>query len=46
MFNDFFDFNDDGELDAFERTAEYIAYRQVTDDDEADSFESDFDDEW
>ena len=44
MFNDFFDFNNDGELDSFERAAEYHCYKECTkDNDEYDDESLSFD---
>ena len=30
LFGDFFDFNKDGKMDSFEKTAEFLAFMQLT----------------
>lgn len=37
LFGDFFDFNKDGKMDSFEKTAEFLAFMQLTESLEDDS---------
>lgn len=43
LFGDFFDFNKDGKMDSFEKTAEFLAFMQLTESlEEEDSEEIEF----
>ena len=43
LFGDFFDFNKDGKMDGFEKTAEFLAFMQLTESlEEEDSEETEF----
>lgn len=45
LFGDFFDFNKDGKMDSFEKTAEFLAFMQLAESlEEEDSEETEFKD--
>lgn len=46
MFNNIFDFNRDGKLDAAERALEYMNFRAVTGENESDNDEFDFEEDY